>query len=128
MRGVQYTVKHTHSYWSICRLPLGRAHCKENPVYVFLFWELRGLSPNFHIHVSVSNLYSIFPGSVQIFPCSRIGRPILEIYKSLMSVETGRQNIIILFWKWQFNFWEYINWNQTFVLDSHRPFLCSADI
>jgi hypothetical protein len=22
--------------------------------YAFLFWELRGLSPNFHIHVSVS--------------------------------------------------------------------------
>jgi hypothetical protein len=33
-------------------------HCNENPIYVFLFWELRGLSPNFHIHVSVSDLYS----------------------------------------------------------------------
>jgi hypothetical protein len=32
-------------------------HCKENPIYVFLFWELRGLSPNFHIPVSVSDLY-----------------------------------------------------------------------
>ncbi len=21
-------------------------HCKENHIYVFLFWELRGLSPN----------------------------------------------------------------------------------
>jgi hypothetical protein len=31
-------------------------HCKENPNYVFLFWELRGLSPNFHIHVPVSDL------------------------------------------------------------------------
>ncbi len=29
-------------------------HCNENPIYVFLFWELRGLRPNFHIHVSVS--------------------------------------------------------------------------
>jgi hypothetical protein len=26
-------------------------------MYVFLFWELRGLSPNFYIHVSVSDLY-----------------------------------------------------------------------
>jgi hypothetical protein len=32
-------------------------HCKENPIYVFLGKELRGLSPNFHIHVSVSDLY-----------------------------------------------------------------------
>jgi hypothetical protein len=31
--------------------------CNENPIYIFLFWELRGLSPNFHIHVSVSDLY-----------------------------------------------------------------------
>ena len=59
-------------------------HCKENPIYVFLFWELRSLIPNFHIHVSVSDLY--FPGSVHIFPCSRIGRPILEIYKSFTDI------------------------------------------
>ena len=32
-------------------------HCNENPIYIFLFWELRSLSPNFHIHVSVSDLY-----------------------------------------------------------------------
>jgi hypothetical protein len=32
-------------------------NCKENPIYVFLFWEWRGLSPNFHIHVSVSDVY-----------------------------------------------------------------------
>jgi hypothetical protein len=31
-------------------------HCNENPIYVFLLWELRGLNPNFHIHVSVSDL------------------------------------------------------------------------
>jgi hypothetical protein len=38
------------------RLPL---HCKENSIYVFLFWELRGLSPNFYIRVSVSDfIYS----------------------------------------------------------------------
>jgi hypothetical protein len=32
-------------------------HCYENPSYVFPETELRGLSPNFHIYVSVSNLY-----------------------------------------------------------------------
>jgi hypothetical protein len=29
----------------------------KNPIDVFLFWELRGLSPNFHIHVYVSDLH-----------------------------------------------------------------------
>ncbi len=33
-------------------------HYKENPIYVFLLWELRGVITNFHIHVSVSDLYS----------------------------------------------------------------------
>ncbi len=27
---------------------------------MFLSWELRGLSPNFHIHVSVSDLYTVY--------------------------------------------------------------------
>ncbi len=35
-----------------------QVHCNKNPIYVFLFWELRGLSPNFYVHVSVSDLYS----------------------------------------------------------------------
>jgi hypothetical protein len=62
-------------------------HYKENPMYVFLFWELHGLSPNFHIHhihVSVINLY--IPRMVHIIPCNRIGRPILEIYKSFTDI------------------------------------------
>jgi hypothetical protein len=32
-------------------------HCEENPIYVFLFWELRSFNPKFPTHVSVSNLY-----------------------------------------------------------------------
>ncbi len=31
-------------------------HCNENPIYVFPEKELRGLSPNFLIYVSVSDL------------------------------------------------------------------------
>jgi hypothetical protein len=62
-------------------MPVIVVHCKENPIYVILFWELPGLSPNFHTHVSVSDLY--IP---RIGPCSRIGRPILEIYKFLTDI------------------------------------------
>jgi hypothetical protein len=56
-------------------------HCKENPVYVFIFLELRGLSPNFYIHVSVSDLY--IPRISPHISCSRKGRSIVGIYKSL---------------------------------------------
>jgi hypothetical protein len=38
---------------------------------------------NFHIHVYVSYLYTVFPGSVCLFCCSQIGRPILGKYKLL---------------------------------------------
>jgi hypothetical protein len=65
-------------------------YCNENPIYVFLFWELRGLSPNFHIHVSVSNLH--IPRIGPHIWLLQIDRPILEIFKSLtdiMSVGTG---------------------------------------
>ncbi len=52
--------------------------------------------------------------------------PRILISQRYMSVGTGRQNIMIMFWKEQFHFWEYINVNQTFISDSHRPFICSV--
>ncbi len=44
---------------------------------------MHGLSPNFHIHVSVSDLCTVFSGSVHMFSCSRIGRLMGGIYKLL---------------------------------------------
>jgi hypothetical protein len=55
-------------------------HGNENPIYVFLIWELNGLSPNFHIHVSVSYLY--IPRIGPHISCNRIGRLIVGIYHS----------------------------------------------
>ncbi len=54
-------------------------HCKENPIYVVLFWEFRGLSPNFHIHVSASDLYIPMISPHISLQQNRLGRPILEI-------------------------------------------------
>ncbi len=58
-----------------------KLHCKGNSVYIFLFWELRGLSPNFYIHVSVSDLY--IPRIGSHISSSRNGSSIVGIYKSL---------------------------------------------
>ncbi len=52
-------------------------HCNENPIYVVLFWELRGLSSNFHIHVYVTDLY--IPRIGPHISCSKIGRSIVGI-------------------------------------------------
>jgi hypothetical protein len=93
-------------------------HCHENPTYVVLFWEMRGLSPNFHIHVSVSDLFILRIGphiSLQqnMQKYIKIWKYI-NLYNRYMSAGTRRQIIIIVFWKEQFHFWEYINGNQTF--------------
>jgi hypothetical protein len=67
-------------------LPLSM-HCNENPIYVLLFWELRCLSPNFHIHVSMSDLYIPRIGSHISF--SRIARSIVGILNRSQTQECG---------------------------------------
>jgi hypothetical protein len=67
-------------------------HCTQNPIYVFPEMKLRGLVPNSYIHVSLSYLY--IPSL-----CSQIGRPILEIYKSLTVHECG---------KWETEHYNYV--------------------
>ncbi len=50
-------------------------------------------------------------------------------HKELTLTLQGKSHLCIPFlgiaWP-QFHFWEYINGNQTFLLDSHRPFICSV--
>jgi hypothetical protein len=43
-------------------------------IYVLPEKKLLGLSPNFPIHASVSDLQYIFPRLVHLFSCRRIGR------------------------------------------------------
>jgi hypothetical protein len=56
-------------------------HCKCNSVYIFLFWKLLGLSRNFYIHVSVSDLY--IPRIGPHISYSRNGSSIVGIHNSL---------------------------------------------
>ncbi len=88
-------------------------HCHENPIYVFLFWELRGLSPNFHIHVSVSDLYILRIGSH--FSCSRIRRSIVGIYKSLTDT-----------WMWKLGLWLRNSFSENICFEFTLLVLCSA--
>ena len=76
-------------YSTVYMLSDSEVHCNENPIYVFLFLELRGLSPNFHIHVSVSDLcISMDRSTYWYFPAAEYRQtdPILEIYKSLTDI------------------------------------------
>ncbi len=86
-------------------------HWNENPIYAFLFWELRGLSPNFHIHVSMSDT---FPGSVHIFP-ARTGRSILGIYKSLTDT-----------WMWKLGLRPRNSFSGIICFEFSVLFLCSV--
>ncbi len=64
-----------------CLVCMNHLHCKQDPIYVFTKMKLRGLVPNFHIHLSVSNLY--IPTISPLFCCDKIDEPIVGIYKSL---------------------------------------------
>jgi hypothetical protein len=65
-------------------VPKGAALQGKSHLCIPFFWELHGLSSNFHIHVSVSDLY--IPRIRPLISRSRIGRPILEMYKSLTEI------------------------------------------
>jgi hypothetical protein len=56
-------------------------HCNENPIYVFPEKELCGRSPNFHIHVSVSDLHIPWIGPPMFLRQNR--QKSKGIYKSL---------------------------------------------
>ncbi len=79
------------SKWHLWRKNI--VQCTENSKYIFPEMKLRGLVPNFYVHVSVSDIYIPMIGTPQTDPGN------IYIAHRYMNVEVGRQNIIILFWK-----------------------------
>ncbi len=79
-------------------------------------------------------LWAIYklPRKICLFCCRKICEPILGIYKSLTDPWMWKLRDRTLWFCFgnnkvaQFHFWEYINRNQAFTLDSHWPFICSA--
>ncbi len=69
-------------------------HCTKNSKHIFLEMKLRGLVPNFYIHVSVSDFIYI----PTICP-RQTNRGNILIAHRYIYVEIRRQKIIILFWK-----------------------------
>jgi predicted nuclease of restriction endonuclease-like RecB superfamily len=58
-------------------------YCTENWKQIFPEIKLPGLVTNFYIHVSVSDLYIPTTGPQTQYMYSKIGEPIVGLYKSL---------------------------------------------
>ncbi len=93
-----------HREPAVCTL-----HCNENPVYVFIFWELGGLSPHFHIHVSVSVLH-IPRISPHIFlqQTRQIDHGNIRISYRHMNVQIGSVSKQFLFWIYLFRIFDIV--------------------
>ncbi len=89
-------------------------HCNGNSVYIFIFWELRGLSPDFHIHVPVSDLY--IPRIGPHISSSRKGRPIVGLYNSLTDT-----------WMWKLGLRPRYSFPGNICLKFSSFCLCSVD-
>ncbi len=75
-----------HPFSATARLCVEYVHCKQDPIYLFPEMTLRGLVPNFHVYVSVSDLY-IFPRSICLFCCRKYVDWSWEIAHRHMNVE-----------------------------------------
>jgi hypothetical protein len=87
---------------------------RKSHLCIPFFWELRGLSPDFHTHVPVSDLF--IPRIGPHISCSRIGRSILGIYKSLTDI-----------WMWKMGLWPRNSFSGKIYFKLYVSVLCSVN-
>ncbi len=110
----------------LCPTPLSSPSMRY-ATFISSLWYLSSVG-NYALHCTVQNSNLCIPWKGN---CSAsVPIPTLTcLWAIYIWVQELRdENIIILFWKYeasQFHFWEYMNGNQTFILDSHQHFICS---
>ncbi len=98
---------HRWSSWGGSKLLITNlAHCKEIWIYVFPGKELRGLSPNFHFRVSVSDLYTLFPRRrPTYFPAAEwADRSEEYIWIAQRNINVGIGTVAAQFLSWEYFF------------------------
>jgi hypothetical protein len=129
--------------WTVNRKTGSRQDRNSSPrgIFLNLGWSEQHLIENskhiFHprneLHGLVPNCKFMYQWAIYVLPWLVLGRSIVGIYKSLTDTwmwKLGDRTLQFYFENndaEQFHFWEYIIRNQTFILDSHRPFICSEE-
>ncbi len=81
-----------------CSISTGFVHCKEDPIYVFPDIKMRGLVPNFHFHLSLTDTWMQELGTR---PRSFIsGNFCFEFSVQCLCSVSSKHNVLIL------NIWE----------------------
>ncbi len=110
----------------------GYLHCTKNPINVFPEMKLQGLCPNSHSCICEWLIYS--QDLSAYLAAAKYADWSWEYINRSQKHECGNWDSGDRTFCFgnnksaQFHFWEYLNRNQTFILDSRWPFICCVDL